>query len=276
MTHRGDLRSAETHFAFGENWRSFLATVSDKAVEDATRDLAALLGGPPAAGTRFLDIGCGSGMSMLAALRLGFAEVEGVDIDDNSAAAARTLLGARAPGGPWSVRTASVFELDPARDGGREVVHSWGVLHHTGDMWPAIDRAAALVAPGGRLVLALYRKTPLCGFWRVEKRFYSRAPAPVRAAMRGVFKAMILAGITATGRNPWRYVRTYGSARGMDFHHDVVDWLGGYPYESVAPEELSAFLAARGFEMERMRAKTPAVWGVLGTHCDEFVAVRRR
>jgi 2-polyprenyl-6-hydroxyphenyl methylase/3-demethylubiquinone-9 3-methyltransferase len=169
---------------------------------------------------------------------------------------------------------ASVFDLDPATHGTFDVVHSWGVLHHTGDMHRAIETAGRLVAGGGVYVLALYQKTPSCEFWKREKRFYSSAPPLVQAAVRVTYKGAYLTKVTVTGRNPIAYVRGYGSERGMDFHHDVHDWLGGYPYESVDPAELEAELASQGFEAVRSFV-VPVRRGVLGTRCDEYV-VRRR
>jgi 2-polyprenyl-6-hydroxyphenyl methylase/3-demethylubiquinone-9 3-methyltransferase len=163
----------------------------------------------------------------------------------------------------------SIFELpaDPRWD----VVYSWGVLHHTGNMWAAIERAAAQVAPGGVLAIALYRRTPLCTAWAVEKRLYSGAPAAAQACMRALFKGMYLAGVIAGGRSPSRYIKEY-HARGMDWHHDVHDWLGGYPYESTAPDEVVSFLTERGFELERSFTHPARAAGLFGSHCDEFVA----
>ena len=154
------------------------------------------------------------------------------------------------------------------------MVHSWGVLHHTGDMGTAIDATMRLVAPGGLLVLALYRKTPLCGFWTWEKRLYAGAGRPVQAAIRGLYIGVFCAGLLATARNPVRYIRDYHTARGMDFFHDVHDWLGGHPYESVTPDEMRRVLSKRGFRLVRAFEKPAPVAGLLGTHCDEYVAVR--
>ena len=88
------------------------------------------------------------------------------------------------------------------------------------------------------------------------------------------YKSAYLAGVAVTRRNPVTYVREYGSDRGMDFNHDVHDWLGGYPYESVDPVALQADLASLGFEPVRTFI-VPVRRGLLGTRCDEYV-VRRR
>jgi len=270
-----DPRQLESHFAFGENWQSFLKVISPQRIDEAKRSLRRLFPADEIKGRRFLDIGCGSGLFMLAAMESGARSVEGVDIDPNSVAAAKSLLSRYHPNGQWSVRVASVFELAPETNGTFDIVYSWGVLHHTGDMWTAIGKAAALVAPGGLFAVALYRKTPLCGFWRHEKKFYSAAEKPTQAMIRYAYQSLYCAGLLATGRNPIRYVRDYHSARGMDWSHNVHDWLGGYPYESVQPAEVEARLEGLGFRMARVFEKPAAALGLFGSHCDEFVAVRR-
>lgn len=256
-------------FRFGENWTSFLTTISDESVARAMAGLTQLIPSGDIAGHSFLDIGCGSGLPALAALRLGASRVVGIDADPQSATAATALLKARAAGANWSIEHKSIFALpaDPRWD----VVYSWGVLHHTGNMWAAVERAAAQVAPGGILAIALYRRTPLCAAWVVEKRLYSRAPAAGQACMRALFKSLYLAGVMAGGRNPWRYIKDY-HARGMDWHHDVHDWLGGYPYESTTPDEVVSFLTERGFKLERSFTHPAPAAGLFGSHCDEFVA----
>lgn len=271
-----DLKDVSTHFSFGQNWSSYLSVVGDEHKTQAVQGLAQLITPEEISSKRFLDIGCGSGMSMLAALTLGASEVHGVDIDPDSANTATELLSKQAAGKKWSVENRSVFNLNPDKDGTFDIVHSWGVLHHTGDMEGALRSAAALVAPNGLFVIALYRKTPLCDLWRIEKQAYTNAPAPLQAAMRAVYKAIYALGLCATGRNPVTYIRNYKSNRGMNWDHDVHDWLGGYPYESVTPEEVGTFMHAHGFEMVRSNTKAANVGGLLGTHCDEFVARRTK
>ena len=268
-----DLRAVETHFAFGENWRSFIDTIDEESVTDAERGLAKLFPADELLGKRFLDIGSGSGLSMLAASNLGAAEVVGVDIDSSSVAATTALLTPRLGDG-WSVQVKSVFDIDPAVDGTFDVVHSWGVLHHTGDMWTAVRKAAAMVYPGGQFALALYRKTPMCGIWRVEKRFYTSAPPAVQAILRWLFKAAFALAMLVRGRNPIRYLKGYRTVRGMDTNHDLHDWLGGYPYESASPQQVAAFLDGMGFTLVRSFT-VPQTIGLFGSGCDEYVFVRR-
>ena len=269
------LRSAESHFKFGENWRSFADTLSERSIAEAEHGLTRLFPQGELQGRRFLDVGCGSGLHMLAAQRLGAAQVVGIDLDAVSVETAQGLLSTHAKSGTFSVEVRSVFDLDPQRDGVYDIVYSWGVLHHTGDMWIAIRKAAAMVGPGGHLALALYRRTPLCGFWRAEKKIYATSPQFVQQIVRTLYKAIYLCGLMATGRNPAEYIRNYVSARGMDWSHDVHDWLGGYPYELVQPAQLIVYMQELGFSIERVFEHPAALMGVFGSHCDEFVARRR-
>lgn len=266
------LTAPETHYEFGENWARFAAGVTEHHVAQAVAGLARLVGSD-LAGLSFLELGCGSGIHSLAALELGAGDVAALDIDPRSVETARALLTRFAPGRAWRVETQSLLDI-PAGSLQADLVYSWGVLHHTGDLAAALERAASLVRPGGRLVLALYRKTPLCGFWRREKRLYTHGPRWYRPIADRVLAALLVAGLLAIGRNPIRYIRDYPKARGMSFMTDVRDWLGGYPYESIAPEETRRRLAALGFAEERFFPCNTRL-GLLGVGCDEYVFRRQ-
>jgi 2-polyprenyl-3-methyl-5-hydroxy-6-metoxy-1,4-benzoquinol methylase len=269
-----DPTSLSSHFKFGENWQSFAGQIDDRRILEAEQGLARLVPAGELAGKRFLDIGCGSGLAMLSALRLGAAEVHGIDIDPASVEAARQTLSRYAPRGPWSLETRSILDLDAEAMGTFDIVHSWGVLHHTGAMWDALARSARVVRPGGLLVLALYHKTPFCGLWRREKQFYAHAPGVLQAFARGIFKAAFVAGLAARGRDPRRYIAEYHRNRGMEWHYDVHDWLGGWPYESTLPPEVEAQVAAAGLRLERVFENCAGTVGLFGTGCDEYVARR--
>ena len=260
----------ETRFAFGRNWSKFVRGVDDVAIAESRAGLAALLRRDSLKGLDVLDIGCGSGLSSLAALGLG-ARVRAFDYDPDSVEATRTLLTAKAPGGDWSVERGSV--LDPAHMAGLDrfdVVYSWGVLHHTGAMWPAIDAAARAVKPGGLLALALYNdQGGASRRWLAIKRLYVASPAPVQTALVlavGAFFELRTAAIKLARRtNPLPFGEWRRRKRGMSVWHDLVDWVGGYPFEVCKPEEAVEFLAARGFQLKSLKT-------VGGGHgCNEFL-----
>jgi 2-polyprenyl-6-hydroxyphenyl methylase/3-demethylubiquinone-9 3-methyltransferase len=257
-------------FRFGQNWQDFSRHLSDARIEVARSALVQLAGNLE--GHRFLDIGCGSGLSSLAAYRQG-ATVVSFDADPDSVACTRDVR--QRYGGNsknWCVLSGSVLDRDFIRGLAQfDVVYAWGVLHHTGDMWRAIENAATAVAENGTLVLALYRKTSLCPLWKIEKRLYSAGGPLVQIPLRTAFKVAFIAGLLATGRNPAAYIRSYKSQRGMSWHHDVHDWLGGTPYESAEPNEVVAFLRALNFDLITMRGHAGSTVGLFGSHCVEYV-----
>lgn len=267
------LRSADTHFAFGRNWASFAEGIGDAEVGAAQADLRRLLGDVDLTGKRFLDIGCGSGLHSLAAIRLGAAHVTAVDIDADSVATTSAVLARHAPHADTRVEQCSVFDLAEGNFGTFDVVYSWGVLHHTGDMVTALRAASGMVGDEGVFLFALYRRTWLCGLWTIEKRWYASAtPRAQRIAQRlyvGWYRIL-----TGAARVVGRRRRNGGvRARGMEFHHDVHDWLGGFPYESILPAEVHRLMTDAGLTQRERFLCSPRAGrtsGLLGSGCDEY------
>lgn len=270
-----ELTKAESHFAFGENWASYSKKISDEEIDESVRGLSRLLGGARLEGASFLDIGSGSGLHSLAALRLGAARVAAVDIDANSVATTKAVLQRHASGQNWNAEESSVFDLTPSGIGKFDVVYSWGVLHHTGDMLKAVRSAAQLCNPNGIFIFALYRRVKLDWFWRVEKRLYAKASPAVQKIMRRIFIGLFQLMGSHKPRTFDEFVSTYKGNRGMDFEHDVHDWMGGWPYESITPEEVSLLMESLGFVQVRSfvtRAKNAQLHlGIFGSGCDEYV-----
>lgn len=265
-----DLRVLSSHFKFGENWASYARSIDEDMLAEADAGLKRLFGADGLRGKSFLDIGCGSGIHSTAAVRLGARQVRGVDLDPMSVETTRATLARFVPDADASAEQVSVFDLDPEVQGRFEVVYSWGVLHHTGAMAEAIRRAAAMVAPGGTLALAMYRKTALCPAWRVEKRWYSKASPKAQAVARSVFVTLFRLGMLATGRSFKDYVASYKGVRGMDYLHDVHDWMGGYPYESASPADMARLVEPLGFTLEHSVTRGFSL-GLFGSGCDEYV-----
>jgi 2-polyprenyl-3-methyl-5-hydroxy-6-metoxy-1,4-benzoquinol methylase len=258
-------------FSFGDNWNSFLAHIDEGRIAEAEKSLQWLLGRERLDGVRFLDIGSGSGLSSLAARRLG-ANVHSFDYDLQSVACTKALRARYFPDDlQWTVEQGSV--LDPAylvKFRSFDTVYSWGVLHHTGRMYEAVERASKLVAPGGAFVFALYRKTRMCGAWTLEKRWYCQASPRAQAFVRGFYIAMMRLAFTLVRRDFKSYISNYRGNRGMDYEHDVHDWLGGYPYESIRPSEVATEMSKLGFEHVRSKVQ-PYSTGLFGSGCDEYV-----
>jgi 2-polyprenyl-3-methyl-5-hydroxy-6-metoxy-1,4-benzoquinol methylase len=265
-------------FEFGENWRRFLDVLDEQRIAEAERSLREMLGTDSLAGRSFLDIGSGSGLFSLAARRLGAERVHSFDFDPASVACTRALRQryfADDPG--WTVEQGSVLDRQFVTALGRwDVVYSWGVLHHTGAMWDAIGNAQGAVANGGTFFLSIYNDQGLKSrIWTAVKGAYNRLPAGLRTPFTVlVMGPRELAGfsLAVLQGQPARYVRSwtdYKRTRGMSRWHDIVDWIGGYPFEVAKPEQVFGFLHARGFELERLLTCA----GGLG--CNQYVFSRR-
>lgn len=256
-------------FDFGENWKEFSEHALDPEHYDQARThFAELTAGIPLTGRSFLDIGFGQGLSLLCAGSAG-ARIHGLDINPKCREvflANARLLESSAPALDAEIAVGSI--LDPGSRAkvrawapeGFDIVHSWGVLHHTGAMWEAIENAAALAAPGGHFILAIYNRHWTSPAWRLIKRAYVTSPKPMRALLNWLFVPIIyIAKFAVTRHNPSK------TKRGMDFYYDVVDWIGGYPYEYASRDEIERFVVGLGFTRIRF---APAV---VPTGCNEFV-----
>ena len=276
-----DLTKLESHFAFGHNWSDYADKILDDQIFEAKNALRRLLGDEALAGKRFLDIGCGSGLHSLAALQLGAAEVVAMDLDPESVATTERVLRRFAPtGASYRVIQRSVFDLNIADLGSFDVTYSWGVLHHTGNLYEALARAGAMTTPSGLFVFALYRKTWLCRFWTFEKRWYAAASAKWQEYARRIYIRLFSIGLLISGRKFADYKESYRSNRGMDFYHDVHDWMGGYPYESISNREVDDLMTSTGFQARRLFLSTKRQIfgrhvGFFGSGCDEYVYVRK-
>ena len=253
-------------FRFGENWRSFSGTLDRSQLAASIQGLLRLLTPEQLAGKSFADVGCGSGLHAAAAATLGVRRVFAIDQDSECVAVAREAFSQYAPPIDAHFQTLSVFDLDPSQNGRFDVVYSWGVLHHTGNLEGALRKAAALVDRDGLLVLALYRPTHLDRFWRWEKRWYLRSGPSAQRFAQFLYTAVVAAAQVARGRFRFTLERT----RGMNYHHDLHDWLGGYPYENIAAAHLHERLTRLGFEPVKVLSRPKGV-GLLGSGCDEFV-----
>jgi 2-polyprenyl-6-hydroxyphenyl methylase/3-demethylubiquinone-9 3-methyltransferase len=240
----------QSAFTFGENWLSFSRLLDDQRIAAAEESVSALLQHERLDGLTFLDAGAGSGLFSIAALRLGAARVVAVDRDVNCLQAIKANAERFAPRerlDRLEVWKGDMLDAESLPPGQFDVVYAWGSLHHTGEMWKAVQNAADRVRPGGIFGVALYNRTWTSPFWLSAKRLYHASPAPLRVLMAAALASPRVAVRALSGKHPIR------TDRGMSVWYDAIDWLGGLPYEYASSAEVEKFLGDRGFEtVQRM------------------------
>jgi len=258
-------------FEFGKNWRSFLKHLDDRRITEAQKSLQTMLDCNDLQGKTFLDAGCGSGLFSLSARMLG-ASVRSFDYDSDSVECTRLLKQRYFPDDDkWEVTEGDLLDIKFVSELGKyDIVYCWGVVHHTGQMWKAMDNLSLAVKDGGRLFISVYnrRGTIRTALTTWRKREYSRSTILGKTviltsyAIYFLLKKFIVDVLRFN--NPLKSYLRIGP-RGMSMWHDIVDWVGGYPFETARPEEVFDFYRKRGFILEHLKT----CGGGLG--CNEFV-----
>ena len=271
-----NIARRELRFCFGANWSRFLALVDDHRIALAEQSLRKMLQCEHLGGLRFLDVGSGSGLFSLAARNLG-AEVHSFDYDSMSVKCTQALRECYRPGDQsWIIERGDALDRDYlAQLGTFDLVYSWGVLHHTGEMWLALENMAPLVNRGGRLFIAIYNDQGRTSkIWLSTKRVYNALPRALRwlilwPAFLRLWGPTFLRDLARFKPfNTWQ-LYSGDTSRGMSPWRDVVDWVGGYPFETAKPEAVFDFFHSRGFDLQGLKT----CGGGLG--CNEYVFLKR-
>jgi 2-polyprenyl-6-hydroxyphenyl methylase/3-demethylubiquinone-9 3-methyltransferase len=254
-------------FDFGQNWDEFSKNaLKQKNIEQAIEGFSRLISNSELENKTFIDIGFGQGLSLLLATKLGATTI-GVDINPKCKKVLeynrnlfpeikdteiKVIVG--------SILDNAVIEEIKTVQSRYDIVHSWGVLHHTGDMWKAIEVCSSLVNTNGKLIIAIYNKHWSSKFWWFIKLIYNYSPKLIRKMMIYFFYLIIIiAKFFVTFRNPLK------NQRGMNFYYNVIDWVGGYPYQYASENEIIEFLKKKGFKLLKFfKSQVP-------TGCYEYV-----
>lgn len=265
------IADTDERFGFGSNWLVYLEHLNEDRIAEAEKTVRTLTGLDRLDGKSFIDIGSGSGLLSLAARRLG-ATVHSFDYDPQSVVATQFVKDRFFPrDASWTIERGSV--LDQAylsKLGTFDIAFSWGVLHHTGAMYDAIRNASKLAKPAGLFIFALYRKTKFCQFWTAEKKWYINASPGAQRIATKFYVLLYRLAFILKGRDFGDYVANYKFERGMEFETNVQDWIGGYPYEFISPDEVANLMATLDFGYVRS-VVAPKTLSILGSGCDEYV-----
>lgn len=247
-------------FKFGKNWKNFSKLLDSKRLKYSIMNIEEFIGRKSLEGSTFLDIGCGSGLSSVSAVSLG-AEVYAFDYDLDSVKTTEKNLEHFSKGKSWEVSQGSILDLEYISKLCKfDIVYSWGVLHHSGDMWKALENSSLLVNEKGLLAISIYNDQGGASVrWNNIKKAYNRLPdilKPILVLMIGLFfeiRSFIIRILKLQNPLPFKDWKKRKHERGMSVWHDLVDWVGGYPFEVAKPEEIFVFFKSRGFELEYLK-----------------------
>ncbi len=238
-------------FSFGRNWQEFLKSIDKDRISIAEDSLTEFTQLQDLKGKTLVDVGCGSGLFSLAAHNLNAKRILSFDIDPFSVQCCQLLRTQAGSPHNWEVLQGSALDEDFLGDlGSFDIVYSWGVLHHTGQMWKAIENTMKMTNPGGLLYIAIYNKilnrsretSWIHDFWLKVKRTYNSRPMFGKIVLEPLAMSAYIAIVMARLENPVTHIKNYKSHRGMSWRRDATDWIGGYPYEFATVEEVFKFV----------------------------------
>lgn len=266
-------------FNFGRNWLNFSKTIDDKRIFEAEKMLKMGLQKSDLSGLSFLDAGCGSGLSSLCAKRMG-ANVLSFDYDVDSVNCTKNMKKhfLPTPDTVWKIYEGSILDITFMKNLGKfDIVYSWGVIHHTGDMWKGLKNITKNVKPGGLLFISIYNDQGFISkIWKRVKHIYQNLPVFLRipyvmlAMGPSELKTFVATCLAGRPQDYFKLWKNYHKNRGMSRWFDLVDWVGGYPFEVAKPEAIFDFFSSHGFILKRLKT----CGGGLG--CNEFIFQKSR
>lgn len=277
---------SKERFEFGLNWTKYINAITNKEIREAEKHLKEWF--PKEYNFKekyFLDVGSGSGLFSLAARRLG-AKVYSFDYDLNSVECTRKLKDKYFKNdNDWIIEQGDILNKDyvesiikstkfgeKSTERKFDIVYSWGVLHHTGNMKRALDNVDLFVnKEDGKeafLFISIYNDQGSKSIkWRRIKKIYNKSSKYLKMLLI-VLVAIYCRGFRGAAKVFYSHFfvkKNVLRSRGMDAYTDLIDWVGGYPFEVSSPEKIFKIYKDKGYELEKFLT----VGGGLG--CNQYL-----
>lgn len=246
--------NSNNRFKFGKNWQNFLSVLNNDRIIEAEKALVTFLRLPNLKGKTFLDIGAGSGIHSLSALRLS-AAVHSFDFDHESVTCIKKIKENYYPNNPhWTIDQGSILDRQYIEGLGKfDICYAWGCLHHTGSLWQALYNAHIPVSDGGYLFIAIYNDQGVISeLWKIIKRAYCSHPIYRIFLIPVFYSIFFFSGLVIDllhFTSPFKRFIEHKKFRGMSLIHDWKDWLGGYPYEPANPQQIISYYENLGYKL---------------------------
>ena len=273
MSWLNDIKEGK-RFRFGNNWKDFVDNnLNEESVKHAISCTKNILDESKIdlKDKTVIDIGCGSGLFSLVALELGAKFVTSFDFDPDSVICTKNLLRSRNfDEKNYKCIEGNILDVDFINNLGKyDLVYSWGVLHHTGELYQALKNATLLVENDGLIFISLYQKTIFDPLWKIEKKFFSSSSKNIQLVICKIWIILLKILYTLKGKSFKKIVSNYFMKRGMNFYNDLYDWLGGYPYEGIDTKDCIKFFSKLGFI--NILLKKRSKYYAISSGCNEYI-----